>query len=84
MQGFFWLLAGVGFSWLHLFLLRRSLVRVADRSPADAGKHMARSLPLRLILLSPFLLLVARGGAIASAGLVLGSLLGRWVFILWL
>jgi hypothetical protein len=84
MQGFFWVLVGVGFSWLHLFLLRRSLVHVADadQSPDDAGKQIARSLPLRLVLLSPFLLIVARAGVVASGGLILGSLLGRWFLIL--
>ena len=81
-RGFLWTLAGVGFAWLHLFLLRLSLAHIADQSPVDAGKRIARSLPLRLVLLSPFLFLVARTGPVAFSGLILGSLLGRWFLIL--
>lgn len=82
-RGLCWALVGIVFSGLHLFLLRRSLARVADQSPAAAGRRMARGFPLRLVLLTPFLLFVVRQGLVASGGLILGSLLGRWFLFIW-
>ncbi|MEA3408401.1 MAG: hypothetical protein U9R48_10045 [Chloroflexota bacterium] len=87
MPGLFWTFVGAGFSWLHLFLLRQALGRVfghvADQTPADAGRRMVRGLPLRLVLLMPFLLFAVQGGIIAAAGLILGSLLGRLFLVIW-
>ena len=74
-----WTLVGAGFAWFHLFLLRRALAKVAGYSPSAAGRRIATSLFLRLFLLSPFLFVVARQGFVASGGLILGSLLGRWL-----
>ncbi len=83
-RGVCWTLVGVGFSSLHLFLLRWSLARVADQNPTMAGRRMARGLLWRLVLLAPFLLFVARQGLVASGGLILGSLLGRWLSFVWI
>lgn len=82
-RGLCWILFGVVFSIFHLFLLRRALTQVIDRDPAVAGRRMARGFLLRLVLLAPFLFLVARQGLVASGGLILGSLLGRWFLFIW-
>lgn len=82
-RGLCWILVGVVFSGFHLFLLHRSLVRITSQNPTAAGRQVAKSFPLRLILLTPFLLLVARQGLVASGGLVLGSLLGPWLLFIW-
>lgn len=82
-RGLCWILVGIAFSSFHLFLLRRALGHVAGRDPVVAGRRMARGFLLRLVLLAPFLFVVARQGLVASGGLILGSLLGRWLSLIW-
>jgi len=74
-----WLLAGLATCLVHYLLLWLALARVRELSPGQAGRRMRRGLPLRLLVLAPILLVVARSGLVACAGWVVGSLLGRWL-----
>ena len=74
-----WLLIGVGTCLLHAFLVQRALARVTGLAPTDAGRRMRKGLPLRLLVVAPFLLVAARTGLSACVGWTAGSLLGRWL-----
>lgn len=81
-----WVLPGIGLAWLHLVLLRRAIDRVAGLSPYEAKKRVVRGLPVRLLVLCPVMALSVRAGLFASAGLVVGLLLGRslaWQLVTW-
>lgn len=74
-----WILAGIGLAWLHLVLLRRAIDRVMGLSAHQAKKRLVRGLPLRLLVLCPVMVLSAKAGLLACAGLIVGLLLGRWL-----
>jgi len=76
------LLTGLGLGLLctavHLVVLRRELW-VAEALPASRARgRLLRGLPLRLLLWTPAIALVAHVGAVACAGLALALWLGRW------
>lgn len=77
MQVALWILIGFGATCLHLTLLRRSLAGVGRLDPSDARRRITRGLPLRLLVLSPIMLLAARSGLGACTSLIAGFLLGR-------
>jgi hypothetical protein len=62
----------------HLWLLWRTLARLAPISPAAAGARLARGLPLRLLIWAPGCLLAAQLGLFGCLGLIAGSLAMRW------
>jgi len=77
--GLLWLLIGAGSFFLHAFLVQRALGQVTGLSPTDAGHRMRKGLPLRLLALTPVLLIAARTGLVACVGWTVGSLLGCWL-----
>ncbi|MBM3188228.1 MAG: hypothetical protein FJZ90_05835 [Chloroflexi bacterium] len=79
LHGFLWTLIGVGVSWFHLLLLDHAVRRAGERSPRNAAWRVSRGMPLRLALLTPFLLGAVQAGLVACASLILGLLAGRMV-----
>ncbi|MFH1086004.1 MAG: hypothetical protein V1772_09610 [Chloroflexota bacterium] len=73
--------AGVGalMSLAHLWLLRRGLERAASLPADKASTHVLRGLPLRLLVWVPALWGAAVSGLAPCLGVVLGSLVGRWL-----
>ncbi len=79
MQCILWFCLGAGASVLHLWLLWAALNRVTEADAERAGRYIVRSLPLRLLLMTPILILAARAGLAACASLISGLLSMRWV-----
>lgn len=76
-----WALAGVALAGAHLLMLRRALNRAEPLGATRAGSRLAATMPIRLLALSPVLLIAARAGLWACVWLVAGSLTGRWLFV---
>ena len=73
-----WLLVGVGVACLHMLLLGRAVEGLAQVEARHAARRVMMGLPLRLLVVAPFLLMAARQGAIACGALMLGWLIARW------
>ena len=73
-----WIAVGVALSGVHLAMLWAALSRAANKPAQQAGYSIVKGLPLRLLVLTPMLVLAARSGLWACLGLVIGSVAGRW------
>ena len=71
-----WLAAGFAVARLHLYLLQRAIPQQPTR---DALRRVLDGFPLRILLQLPLLYLAARSGLLACGGLIIGSLIGRWL-----
>jgi len=76
-----WVLVGVALAAVHLWMLRRALDRAKPLSPTRAATRLAVTMPVRLLALSPVLLIAARAGLWACVGLVAGGVAGRWFLV---
>lgn len=77
-----WVLIGAVASWLHVTLLRWTLNRLRASEARKAARLVTAGMPVRLLLLSPVLLLAARSGIYSSVGLIIGFSAGRWAYFL--
>ncbi len=73
-----WIAVGVAFSGIHLAMIGFALNRAASKPAEQAGRMIVQGLPLRLLVLTPILILAAQNGLWACLGLVIGSVGGRW------
>jgi hypothetical protein len=73
-----WIVGGVLLSGIHMAMIGFALSRAATKPAEEAGRIIARGLPLRLLILTPILILAAQSGLWACLGLVIGSVAGRW------
>jgi hypothetical protein len=73
-----WLAMGVLLSGMHMAMIGFALSRVATKPAEEAGRMIVRGLPLRLLVLTPLLILAVQSGLWACLGLVTGSVAGRW------
>ena len=73
-----WIPMGVVLSGMHLAMIGFALSRAATKPAEQAGRMIVQGLPLRLLILTPILILAAQSGLWACLGLVIGSVAGRW------
>jgi hypothetical protein len=73
-----WIIVGVLLSGVHMAMIGSALSRAATKPAEEAGRIIVRGLPLRLLILTPILILAAQNGLWACLGLVIGSVAGRW------
>jgi len=77
-----WLLIGLASSAVHLAVIKRSLRAIWRHDAAKAQRMAMLGAPLRVLLLSPVMLLVVRNGLVAClawvAGFSLGHLMVSW------
>ena len=81
MKALLWVFMGGLAALFHLLLLRYALAHAVNADPVDAGKQIMMGMPLRLLVISPVMLLAARAGLVACGGLVLGFLFGRGLIL---
>ncbi|TEU18773.1 MAG: hypothetical protein E3J25_00775 [Anaerolineales bacterium] len=74
-----WLLIGVATCLLHALLVRRALGRVGGLTPTHAGRRMRKGLPLRVLALTPVLVVAARAGLVAGVSGAGGFVGGGWL-----
>ena len=73
-----WIPIGMVLSGIHLAMIGFALSRAATKPAEQAGRMIVQGLPLRLLILTPILILAAQSGLWACLGLVIGSVAGRW------
>ena len=73
-----WPAMGVLLSGIHMAMIGFALRRAATKPAEQAGRIIMWGLPLRLLVLTPILILAVQSGLWACLGLVIGSLAGRW------
>ncbi len=78
-ESLLWLLIGVTTCLLHALLVRRALGRFGGLTPTHAGRRMRNGLPLRVLALTPVLVVAARAGLVACVGWAVGFLVGGWL-----
>jgi hypothetical protein len=74
-----WIAVGVLLSGIHMAMIGFALSRAAAKPAEQAGRMVVQGLPLRLLVLTPILVLAAQSGLWACLGLVTGSVAGRWI-----
>ncbi len=72
-----WVVIGAGLGAAHLVWLWRAVRAVDGQEPVVAGRRLSGGLPLRLVVMLPFLLVAVNMGFYACIGVVIGLWLGR-------
>lgn len=79
--GLGWALAGALAGWLHMLMLRRALGSPAAME--HAMRRVALQLPLRLLVMAPFVVGAALSGLAGCLGLIAGLMAGRVTAVLY-
>jgi len=77
------LLLGLMASAAHLTLLHRAVFQPLGARPVNPSRRIVRGFPIRLLVVSPILLVAARLGIYACVGLLVSWLVGRFL-LFWL